>query len=136
ILQVQGTDALAFSGTAAKLSLTGEQQAGISKLSAAAREAITKLRTQSAASQDLVELNREAEKVQSALQRDLLAVLTKSQHERLVGRRGAPIDLSRLQPLTARAPALRGVEAWINSEPLSLEGLRGRVVVLHFWTFG
>jgi len=26
--------------------------------------------------------------------------------------------------------------AWINSEPLTLQGLRGRVVLIQFWTFG
>jgi thiol-disulfide isomerase/thioredoxin len=26
--------------------------------------------------------------------------------------------------------------AWINSEPLTLEGLRGKVVLLEFWTYG
>ena len=25
---------------------------------------------------------------------------------------------------------------WINSEPLSLAGLRGRVVLVDFWTYG
>jgi hypothetical protein len=25
---------------------------------------------------------------------------------------------------------------WINSEPLTMEKLRGRVVVVEFWTFG
>jgi thiol-disulfide isomerase/thioredoxin len=37
-----------------------------------------------------------------------------------------------------RAPELRGVHPWLNtpdSEPLTLEGLRGRVVLLEFWTF-
>lgn len=33
------------------------------------------------------------------------------------------------------APELTG-RAWINSEPLSLEKLRGRVVFLEFWTYG
>ena len=26
--------------------------------------------------------------------------------------------------------------AWINSEPLTLQGLRGRVVLIDFWTYG
>jgi hypothetical protein len=34
------------------------------------------------------------------------------------------------------APELQGIEAWINSKPLALKDLRGKVVVLHFWTFG
>jgi len=136
VLQVQGTDALTYAPAAAKLSLTDEQQAKVSKLSAAGREAMTKLRTQSAPGKDIAELNRQAERVQTALQRDLLAVLTPSQRERWLELRGDPFDLSRLQPLTARAPELRGVETWINSGPLTLEGLRGKVVALHFWTFG
>jgi thiol-disulfide isomerase/thioredoxin len=34
-----------------------------------------------------------------------------------------------------KAPAL-AEGAWINSQPLSLENLRGRVVLVDFWTFG
>ena len=34
------------------------------------------------------------------------------------------------------APELQGVDEWINTRPLQLKELRGKVVVLHFWTFG
>jgi len=42
------------------------------------------------------------------------------------------------QPAVFRAkpPEITGVNTWINSKPLTLAGLRGQVVVLHFWTFG
>ena len=33
------------------------------------------------------------------------------------------------------APEITG-GPWVNSEPLSLGGLRGRVVLVEFWTFG
>lgn len=34
------------------------------------------------------------------------------------------------------APEPVGITRWINSDPLTLESQRGKVVVLHFWTFG
>ena len=37
---------------------------------------------------------------------------------------------------TARAPELIGVTRWINSDPLTMEKLRGKVVLVHFWTHG
>jgi hypothetical protein len=37
--------------------------------------------------------------------------------------------------LGAPAPEVAG-ERWINSTPLTTQGLRGRVVLVEFWTFG
>ena len=33
------------------------------------------------------------------------------------------------------APEFRAIEEWINSEPLTMAGLRGKVVLLDFWTY-
>lgn len=33
------------------------------------------------------------------------------------------------------APELTGITAWINSAPLTMASLRGKVVLVHFWTF-
>ncbi|GGC16182.1 thioredoxin family protein [Pseudoduganella buxea] len=40
-------------------------------------------------------------------------------------------------PLRDRGPApeLAGVDTWINSAPLTLKGLRGKVVLVDFWTY-
>ena len=34
-----------------------------------------------------------------------------------------------------RAPDFAGIEKWINSEPLKIEQLRGKVVLVDFWTY-
>ena len=44
----------------------------------------------------------------------------------------ASVELEDLGP----APELAGITAWINSEPLTVASLRGKVVLVHFWTFG
>ena len=33
------------------------------------------------------------------------------------------------------APEFRGIQQWINSKPLTLAGLRGKVVLIDFWTY-
>ena len=38
-------------------------------------------------------------------------------------------------PVGQAAPELAG-ERWINSAPLTMQGLRGRVVAVEFWTYG
>jgi hypothetical protein len=37
---------------------------------------------------------------------------------------------------TVRAPEFPSALEWINSRPLSLADLRGKLVVLDFWTYG
>jgi thiol-disulfide isomerase/thioredoxin len=43
---------------------------------------------------------------------------------------------SQLQlPVKSHMPSFDGANAWLNSEPLTPEGLRGKVVAVDFWTF-
>lgn len=36
---------------------------------------------------------------------------------------------------TDQAPDFRGIVRWLNSEPLTLEEQRGKVVLIDFWTY-
>ncbi|MGO4329782.1 cytochrome c biogenesis protein DipZ [Cupriavidus sp. 2TAF22] len=44
---------------------------------------------------------------------------------------GAPAAL----PVEGQLPALAGAVQWLNSPPLTAEGLRGKVVLVDFWTY-
>ncbi len=57
----------------------------------------------------------------------------RSQLDDLVGRSG-PAEEERLDDF-GPAPEFQGIQEWINSKPLTLAGLRGKVVVLDFWTY-
>jgi hypothetical protein len=48
---------------------------------------------------------------------------------------GLAVGAERLVAVGQPAPEITG-GPWINSEPLSLAGLRGRVVLVEFWTYG
>ena len=49
--------------------------------------------------------------------------------------RPTPVPANLALPSEGRMPSLAGAAAWINSPPLTAEGLRGSVVVVYFWTY-
>ena len=52
-----------------------------------------------------------------------------------VGLLGGVAAAQRGAPIGQPAPEVTGAP-WINSAPLSMEKLRGRVVLVEFWTYG
>jgi thiol-disulfide isomerase/thioredoxin len=69
-------------------------------------------------------------------QRSLLVVLSEEQQKKLADLVGSPFDLSKVLEIGCVAPDFRTVEAWINGGPYTRDSLRGKVTVIHFWTFG
>ncbi len=38
-------------------------------------------------------------------------------------------------PSMGKSPELQGIKGWINSDPLTIAGLKGKVVLVDFWTY-
>jgi thiol-disulfide isomerase/thioredoxin len=74
--------------------------------------------------------------LRTAGQKKVLDLLTREQQSNLAGLLGNPFDLSHVRQVACIAPEIRNVEGWLNTEPLTLKELRGKVVVVHFWAFG
>jgi thiol-disulfide isomerase/thioredoxin len=111
VMQTRGAKALVAPDVRERLSLSGDQQDSLRKIVAAASGGTL-----------------DSQKV--------LAVLEPEQQQKLSGMFGARFDLSQVAQVCCIAPEMRTAQAWINSPPLSLEKLRGKVVVVHFWAFG
>jgi len=65
----------------------------------------------------------------------LTKLLTVEQRQKLNQILGPSFDPSNLKRIYAMAPEFDKVENWINTEPLEMKDLRGKVVMLHFYAF-
>jgi hypothetical protein len=52
------------------------------------------------------------------------------------GGRAESVDSRPLTELREKAPEFRNVAEWINTKPLQMKELRGKVVAVNFWAFG
>jgi cytochrome c biogenesis protein CcdA/thiol-disulfide isomerase/thioredoxin len=69
-----------------------------------------------------------------SLQRIERAAATQRQLDRLLAGHEHVFPESELRDF-GQAPDFHGVERWLNSDPLTLDALRGKVVLIDFWTY-
>lgn len=126
--QYEGINSLFRPDIQRQLKLTTSQSEKI------ARAYTQSLRQQEAASKD--PSTERIQKIQNERIRQTVDILTEPQRKQWFQMMGQPFDFSATRPIDFQAPELRQVSAWVNTPPLTLESLRGKVVVVHFWTFG
>lgn len=136
LLQRQGSDALLQPEVATKLRYTSTQRDKIEDIISTMKSAVEELRKGSNGGASGDQLDRKLRNVQSDQQKKLLEVLKPAQRTAFQSLFGPAFDLSKLGRPAFKAPELIDSGEWINSGPLTLEGLRGKVVVLHFYAFG
>lgn len=134
--QYEGAMALFRAESIARLQITPAQQQQMQILYRQSLQQQEQLRQDLREASRQTQLAQEIQQVQFHLAQQLLKVLNESQFAQWQETLGRMFDFSRTQPLSFRAPELQEVTAWLNTKPLSMEALRGRVIVLHFWAFG
>lgn len=130
-LQAQGYDALLSEDLIDAVKLTDDQQAELKAISTRFGERLRDLQQSGSESfqADLI-------KLQTERRQDVVDVLSPTQRESYGRLLGKPFDFSTAISSPAWAPEFVDVEEWIHSEPLTIEGLKGKVVVVHFFAFG
>jgi len=94
-----------------------------------------KLQAANKQDQDAKQLATDAVKAARAEKKALEDVLDEKQHEKLWKLLGDPFETSKLARIYPMAPEFAAVENWINSSPLKMKELRGKVVLVHFYAF-
>ena len=132
VLQRQGPDALENGDLAEALALTSEQTGKLQSVIGRTRRSLALL--QQRPERVPGQRYKAALALRTREQEEILAVLSEPQRKKWAELRGERFNLAAVEEPLVRAPELVPGE-WINSPGLTLEGLRGKVVVVHFWTF-
>lgn len=135
--RVRGIRFIILPQVSKKLELTDDQTAQCTAALQEATEKIASLRNQ-VANGELAQSVAEstATDIREAEQKNVLGVLTDPQKQQVIAMVGASFDASKLGRVSFLAPEIESQGTWINSPPLHNKDLQGKVVVVHFWTFG
>ena len=136
ILQAQGYDSLLRKDVATQLKLSPEKQQALAEISADFREQAQTLQTPGDSSRTAEQVQADLKNLQANRHKRVLAQLDAAQQKRYSELLGEPFDFAQVRPSPADAPEFASIDAWLNSPPLTIESLRGQVVVVHFFAFG
>lgn len=135
VLRTLGTKAFLHDELPEKLELSEKQRQEIRKTVTDTQEAVDELIKQRQAEDSDKSLDKKYRTLKTDEQRQILATLTSSQRDEWVSLLGEQIDVSKLGGVKFKVPELHGQSGWINSQPLTMQQLKGKVVALHFYAF-
>jgi thiol-disulfide isomerase/thioredoxin len=132
VVRARGWPGITVEPAAAQLKLSAEQ---IEQIETITQKAVREIQRIGASGDSPTARSDAIAKSRAEEGTSIQKLLSAEQRRTLSELVGAPFDLSQVQPLAFQAPEFREVDAWINSAPLKLSDLRGKVVAFHFWAF-
>ena len=133
--RTQGTRMLLRDDVKRALNLSERQVKSILALAVATSESQANLQQAEKQNEVTDEMRDELTRAQQAEQQVFVEVLTPEQIAKLGELLGDAFDTRGLKRIFPMAPELLLVKNWVNSKPLRLQELRGKVVLLHFYAF-
>lgn len=135
--QALGTRMVLRPDIAERFGVTDDQRSAFLKIAMETDRKVTRINQQAASGAlDAKTGSRQVAAAQKSEREQFVKVLTSQQIERLPTLTGKPFNFSKVRRTYPLAPELvsEGV-SWIQGGPISLAGLRGKVVALHFYAF-
>ena len=135
VFQARGSSAIVSPENVAALGLSKGQVMRVNKLLDETKKAVAQIDKLNAHRSDAERASLRNARYEQEHEK-ISGLLDDHQRSELQALIGKSFDLSHLRWITTVAPELKPLDTWLNSEPLELKQLRGKVVVLHFWAFG
>ena len=136
LFQFLGNSSLLRQDVSDELQLTSAQQKRMQQIASDAETAIAAIQKEAQKNGQKESTEKQYRQARTDEQKKLIAVLMPDQLERLKKLVGSPFPMDELRKPGFKAPELVNTNEWINSSPLALEQLKGKVVVVHFYACG
>jgi peroxiredoxin len=127
VFQAQGVGALSDPQIARSLSLTSGQTKQISTILASLQETLSRVPPGQKA------LINQA---QTRAGREVIGVLNVAQRQIWRSLLGDSVDFTNVPQRAFKVPEFKMVDTWLNASPLTMAQFEGKVVVVHFYTYG
>ncbi|WP_010583282.1 redoxin domain-containing protein [Schlesneria paludicola] len=131
----QGSRVLLRSDIAKRIDVQSAQQQKLALLARATDESNLALTNTQFGDPKIKGLQDRANKATRAEREGMAKIIRPEQWKTLKSLLGDPFDPTRLTRIYAMAPEFVPVENWINSSPMTMRELRGKVVLVHFYAF-
>lgn len=131
----QATRMLLRSDVASQLDLNTTQLQKLAVLARATDKCELVLARTTFGASELPAIKKRYEQATKAERDAVMTILSPEQRSKLKSLMGSPFDASTLKRVYAFAPEFVPADHWINTSPLSMKELRGKVVLIHFYAF-
>ena len=136
LLRKIGTPALLRDDVASRLQYTDSQRKLLNEIIDETRTAVSALEKELGEGKPREPLEKKFSELKNDEHQRIQDALKPEQRTAWRDSLGATFDLSKLGQPAFKVPELVDTGEWINSKPLKLEEVRGKVVVLHFYASG
>jgi peroxiredoxin len=131
-----GTSSLLHEDVVKRMRYTESQRKKLAEIMKETQVAVAALTKQANSTDTQASIEKSFLQLKTNEQTKALKQLTSEQQASWQESLGRTFDLTKLGQVRYRAPELARTNDWLNSKPLRLSDLRGKVVVLHFYACG
>ncbi len=135
-IRIRGYRALLDAQVAQQVGLNDRQQQKIEQLFEALGKDLEQLQQRAQKGESRDALSKEANGLQQDTQKKVVALLSNDQRQKFLALIGRPFEVGKLGQVRFQAPEFARADQWLNSQPMTMADLRGKVVALHFFAYG